>query len=43
VYEKKPRTTVDLKQNIRGKVAGISPNMLPTSDAEIPEKLGGMF
>jgi hypothetical protein len=28
VYEKKPRTTVDLKQNIRGEVAAISPNML---------------
>jgi hypothetical protein len=28
VYEKKPRTTVDLKQNIRYKVAAISPTML---------------
>jgi carbon monoxide dehydrogenase subunit G len=28
VYEKKPRTTVDLKQNIREKVAAISPTML---------------
>jgi hypothetical protein len=28
VYEKKPRTTVDLKQNIRQEVAAISPNML---------------
>jgi hypothetical protein len=28
VYEKKPRTTVDLKQNIREEVAAISPNML---------------
>jgi hypothetical protein len=28
VYEKKPRTTVDLKQNIRENVAAISPNML---------------
>jgi hypothetical protein len=28
VYEKKPRTTVDLKKNIREKVAAISPNML---------------
>jgi hypothetical protein len=27
VYEKKPRTTVDLKQNIREEVAAISPNM----------------
>jgi hypothetical protein len=28
VYEKKPRTTVDLKQNIREEVAAVSPNML---------------
>jgi hypothetical protein len=28
VHEKKPRTTVDLKQNIREEVAAISPNML---------------
>jgi hypothetical protein len=28
VYEKKPRTTVDLKQNFREEVAAISPNML---------------
>jgi hypothetical protein len=28
VYEKKPRTTVDLKQNIREEMAAISPNML---------------
>jgi len=28
VYEKKPRTTVDLKQNIREEVAAISPTML---------------
>jgi hypothetical protein len=28
MYEKKPRTTVDLKQNIREEVAAISPNML---------------
>jgi hypothetical protein len=28
VYEKKPRTTVDLKQNIREEVAAISPNVL---------------
>jgi hypothetical protein len=27
VYEKKPRTTVNLKQNIREEVAAISPNM----------------
>jgi hypothetical protein len=28
VYEKKPRTTVNLKQNIRDEVATISPTML---------------
>ena len=28
VHEKKPRTTVDLKQNIREEVAAVSPNML---------------
>jgi hypothetical protein len=28
VYEKKPRTTVDLKQNIREEVVAISLNML---------------
>jgi len=28
MYEKKPRTTVDLKQYIREKVEAISPNML---------------
>jgi hypothetical protein len=28
VYEQKPRTTVDLKQNIRDEVAAISPIML---------------
>jgi len=27
VYEKKPRTAVDLEQNIREEVAAISPNM----------------
>jgi ABC-type long-subunit fatty acid transport system fused permease/ATPase subunit len=28
MYEKKPRTTMNLKQNIREEVAAISPNML---------------
>jgi hypothetical protein len=28
VYEKKPKTTVDLKQNIRDEVAAVSPTML---------------
>jgi hypothetical protein len=41
VYERKPRTTVDLKQNIREEVAAISPNMPATSDAELPETFGG--
>jgi hypothetical protein len=27
VYEKKPRTTVDLEQNIREEVAAVSPTM----------------
>jgi hypothetical protein len=41
VYEKKPRTTVDLKQNIREEVAVISPNTLQ-SEAVLTETLGGM-
>jgi hypothetical protein len=28
VFEKKPRTTVDMKQNNREEVSAISPNML---------------
>jgi hypothetical protein len=28
MYEKKPRTTVDLRQNIEKEVAAISPNIL---------------
>jgi hypothetical protein len=28
VYEKKPTTTVDFKQNIKEEIAAISPNML---------------
>jgi hypothetical protein len=42
VYKKKPRTTVDLKQNIREDVAAISPKHAASSDAELPEMLGGM-
>jgi hypothetical protein len=42
VYEKKPGTTVDLKQNIREEVAAISLQHAATSDAELPETLGGM-
>jgi hypothetical protein len=41
VYEKKPRTTVDLKQNIREEVAAISLQHAATSDAELPETLRG--
>jgi len=40
VYEKKPRTTMDLKQNSRDELAAISPTML--SDAELLETLSGM-
>jgi hypothetical protein len=43
VYEKKPRTTVDLEQNIRDEVAAISPTKLAaTSDVELPEMLASM-
>ena len=41
VYEKKPRTTVDLKQNIRKKSGSIFSQHAATSDAELPETLGG--
>jgi hypothetical protein len=34
---------VDLKQNIREEVAAISPTMLYSSDAELPETLGGIY
>jgi hypothetical protein len=34
VYEKKPKTTVDLKQNIRGEVAAVSSNMLPAGQPD---------
>ena len=40
VYEKKPRTTVDLKQNIREEVAAISPNMLQQVMQNFQEGLG---
>jgi len=42
MYEKKPRTTVDLKQNIRDEVAAIFSQHAATSDAELPETLEGM-
>jgi len=40
VYEKKPRTTVDLKQNIREEVAAISPNMLQEVKWNFQKRLG---
>jgi hypothetical protein len=42
VYEKKPRTTVDLKQNIREEVAAISPNMLQQVMQNFQKRLRGM-
>jgi hypothetical protein len=42
VYEKKPRTTMDLKQNIREEVAAVFFQHAATSDAELPERLGRM-
>jgi hypothetical protein len=40
VYEKKPRTTVDLKQNIREEVAAISPNALQRVMQDFQKRLG---
>jgi hypothetical protein len=40
VYEKKPRTMVDLKQNIREKVAAVSPNMLQRVMHNFQKRLG---
>jgi hypothetical protein len=40
VYKKKPRTTVDLKQNIREEVAAISPNMLQQVMQNFQKRLG---
>jgi len=40
VYEKKLRTTVDLKQNIREEVAAISPNMLQRVKQNLQKRLG---
>jgi hypothetical protein len=40
VYEKKPRTTVDLKQNIREEVAAISPTMLQREIQNLQKRLG---
>jgi hypothetical protein len=40
VYEKKPMTLVDLKQNIREEVAAISPNMLQRVMQNFQKRLG---
>jgi hypothetical protein len=40
VYEKKPRKTVDLKQNIREEVAAISLNMLQQVMQNFQKRLG---
>jgi hypothetical protein len=40
VYEKKPRTTADLKQNIREEVAALSPNMLQRVMQNFQKRLG---
>jgi carbon monoxide dehydrogenase subunit G len=40
VYEKKPRTTVDLKQNIRKEVAAIFSNMLKRVMQNFQKRLG---
>jgi hypothetical protein len=43
VYEKKPRTTVDLKQNIREEVTAISPDMLQRVMQNFKKRLGECF
>jgi hypothetical protein len=40
VYEKKPNTTVDLKQNIKEEVAAVSPNMLQRVMQNFQKRLG---
>jgi hypothetical protein len=40
VYERKPRRTVDLKQNVREEVAAISPNMLQRVMKNTQKRLG---
>jgi hypothetical protein len=40
VYEKKPRTTVDLKRNIWEEVAAIAPNMLQRVMQNFQKRLG---
>jgi hypothetical protein len=43
VYENKPKTTVDLKQNISEEVAAISPNMLQRVMQNFQKRLGESF
>jgi carbon monoxide dehydrogenase subunit G len=43
VYEKKPGTTVDLKQNIGKEVAAIFPNMLQQVMQNFQKRLGECF
>jgi hypothetical protein len=40
VYEKKPRTTMDLKQNIRKEVAAVSPTKLQRVMQNFQKRLG---
>jgi hypothetical protein len=40
VYGKKPRRTVDLKQNIREEVVAVSPNMLQRAMQNFQKHLG---
>jgi hypothetical protein len=40
VYEKNPRKTVDLKQNIREEVAAVYPNMLQRVMKNFEKSLG---
>jgi hypothetical protein len=40
VYEKKPRTTVDVKQNIREEVEAVAPNMLQLVKQNFQKHMG---
>jgi hypothetical protein len=40
VYEKKPKSTVDLKQNMMEEVAAIPPNMLQRVKQNFQKRLG---
>jgi hypothetical protein len=43
VYEKKGRTTVNLKQNIGGRSDNSFSQHAAKNNAELPERLAGMF